>query len=56
MYFPPILHYLLYYFKHIGKHMTKSESARTENMYNFANQHQQDTNKTQTSKNLYSII
>ena len=44
MYFPPILHYLLYYFKHIGKHMTKSESARTENMYNFANQHQQDTN------------
>ena len=44
MYFPPILHYLLYYFKHIGKHMTKSESARTENMYNFAIQHQQDTN------------
>ena len=23
--------------------MTKSESARTENMYNFANEHQQDT-------------
>lgn len=33
MYFPPILHYLLCYFKHIGKHMTKSESARIENMY-----------------------
>ena len=36
MYFPPILHYLFYYFKHIGKHMMKCESVGTENMYNFA--------------------
>ena len=55
---------MIYYFKHIGKHMTECESIGTENMYNFANvtwtyfhisalpsiEHQQATN---IKKNLY---